>query len=206
MHTFKDWIRSDIFEVICSTSVAMAENAIGTHTWNIVYGILRLIRISFQLGFNVTTSHAPNQDSDASLWIPLSIDLISLKNWATVISPSTGLGLISTSLTHELHRPSSILDCVFFHAPVFGLKMKWKAFHFSVVQSAFIMDLKESSASEEIKSVRFVLCQGWQMENQVRYLRELIGQYCPSLVSRLKFEGYVDNRLSVVVSLFVCET
>lgn len=44
------------------------------------------------------------------------------------------------------------------------------------------------------------------MENQVRYLRELIGQYCPSLVSRLKFEGYVDNRLSVVVSLFVCET
>ena len=38
------------------------------------------------------------------------------------------------------------------------------------------------------------------MENQVRYLRELIGQHCPSLVNRLKFEGYVDNRLSVVFS------
>lgn len=64
------------------------------------------------------------------------------------------------------------------------------------------MDLKESSTTEEIKSVRFVLCQGWQMENQVRYLRELIGQYCPSLASRLSFEGYVDNRLSVVYFSF----
>ena len=39
------------------------------------------------------------------------------------------------------------------------------------------------------------------MENQVRYLRELIGRFCPSLVSSLKFEGYVDNRLSIVISI-----
>ena len=140
IRTFKDWIRSDILEVICSTSSAMAESVLPNQTWDIVQWIARLVRIAFQLGFDITISYFLNQDSDFSLWIPFSIDLISLKNWATVISASTGFGLISTSLADEFHLPRNILDCLLFHVPcwakkwnenhsifrLFGPKYRWK--------------------------------------------------------------------------------
>ena len=55
-------------------------------------------------------------------WIPLSSDLISSKNWVTVISPSTGFWLMSTILT--VRRVHLIKITPFLRQPSFAILRK----------------------------------------------------------------------------------
>lgn len=46
---------------------------------------------------------------------------------------------------------------------------------------------------KEIREIRFELCGGWQMANQVSFLKDLVGQQNPSLSDRLVFTEYEDK-------------
>ena len=58
---------------------------------------------------------------------------------------------------------------------------------------------REMSEKDEIHEIRFELCAGWQMEGQVKYLREFIGQHKPEVSDRLVFTEYNDTRFQKVL-------
>ena len=61
------------------------------------------------------------------------------------------------------------------------------------------MDSQKSGENNDIKQVRFELCKGWQYNNQVSYLKNLIGQNKPSVMDNLIFSEYEDNGPQAVV-------
>lgn len=71
------------------------------------------------------------------------------------------------------------LDKIYFGSSWFWIQMTYQS---------------EMNEEDEIREIRFELCAGWQMEGQVRYLREFIGQHKPEVSDRLVFTEYNDTR------------
>ena len=148
------------------------------------------------------------------LWIPFSIDFTSSKNFNTVISSPAGWGVISTILCYYYEYcvvTTLALELPFFvNNMIFLLRNYIEFLEFQNFYQCrrffkswyFQMETKDIASEQEIKSIRFALCAGWQYNNQVSFLKNFVGQHNPSIQRKIVFQEYVDTSERAVSSCF----